>query len=259
MEGIDGTVAVVTGAGGGIGRAVVAALAAEGARVAAVDRDPHGLAGTVEQTRAFGGDVAPHTVDVRDEAAVEDLFDAVETDLGPVAHAVNVAGILRTGPVTDLSGADWADLFAVNTTGVFHVCRAAARRMIARAAGSIITVASNAAGIPRADMAAYGASKAAAALFTKSLGLELGPHGIRCNVVSPGSTDTPMQRGMWQGPHDAEKVIAGDPAKFRAGIPLGRIAHPADVAAAVRFLSSAQARQITMHDLYVDGGATQRA
>ncbi|MBV2363779.1 2,3-dihydro-2,3-dihydroxybenzoate dehydrogenase [Streptomonospora nanhaiensis] len=258
-NGIEGTVALVTGAAQGIGRAVAVRLADAGATVAAVDRDPEGAADTADALRAAGHKAAAYVADVRDSAAVDALVDSVERDLGPIAHAVNVAGVLRTGPVTATGDADWAELFAVNATGVFHVSRAAARRMAGRGSGSIVTVGSNAAGVPRADLAAYGASKAAAAMFTKSLGLELARYGVRCNVVSPGSTDTPMQRGMWSGPDGAARVIAGDPGSFRTGIPLGRIADPADIADAVCFLASASARHITMHDLYVDGGATLRA
>ncbi|KII00534.1 2,3-dihydroxybenzoate-2,3-dehydrogenase [Streptomonospora alba] len=258
-NGIAGTVAVVTGAAGGIGRAVAARLAAEGAVVAAADVDAEGLASLVGGLHADGRKAEGYTADVRDSAAVEALFGAVERDLGPVAHTVNVAGVLATGDATDTPDARWEHLFAVNTAGVFHVCRAAARRMRPRGSGTITTVGSNAAGVPRSGMAAYGASKAAATMFTKSLGLELAPQGIRCNVVSPGSTDTPMQRGMWDGDEGARGVIAGSPERFRVGVPLGRIAVPDDIADAVCFLASSSARHITMHDLYVDGGATLRA
>ncbi|GAA4910419.1 2,3-dihydro-2,3-dihydroxybenzoate dehydrogenase [Streptomonospora salina] len=256
--GIAGTVALVTGAARGIGRSVALRLAAEGAAVAAVDVDTDGLASLVADVHADGRGAAGHTVDVRDSAAVESLFDAVERDLGPIDHAVSVAGVLTTGDVADTPDADWERVFAVNTSGVFHAARAAARRMGPRGAGTITTVGSNAAGVPRSGMAAYGASKAAAAMFTKSLGLELAPRGIRCNVVSPGSTDTPMQRGLWDG-DGAGGVIAGAPERFRVGVPLGRIAEPDDIAEAVCFLASSSARHITMHDLYVDGGATLRA
>jgi 2,3-dihydro-2,3-dihydroxybenzoate dehydrogenase len=123
----------------------------------------------------------------------------------------------------------------------------------------IVTVASNAAGIPRMDMATYAAAKAAAAHFTRCLGLELAGAGIRCNVVSPGSTDTEMQRSLWTGGANMASTVAGSPEHYKTGIPLGRIADPADVADAVAFLVSDRARHITLHDLYVDGGATLRA
>nr|ASV47079.1 2,3-dihydro-2,3-dihydroxybenzoate dehydrogenase [uncultured bacterium] len=254
--GIAGRTALVTGAARGIGAAVARSLTAQGARVVLVDTDVEGLQAT---TAGLPGAVA-HPCDVTDPAAVRRLVATVEAEQAPVDICVNVAGVLRTGPVLECGDADFAALFAVNVTGVFQVCRAVAGRMVTRRRGAIVTVASNAAGVPRAGMAAYAASKAAAAMLTKSLGLELAPYGIRCNVVAPGSTDTDMQRALW--PADGSgpaAVIAGDPARFKVGIPLGRIAEPADVADAVTFLVSDRARHITMHDLYVDGGATLRA
>ncbi|MFI5910634.1 2,3-dihydro-2,3-dihydroxybenzoate dehydrogenase [Dactylosporangium sp. NPDC051541] len=255
---MDG-IALVTGAAQGIGRAVALAFAAGGTPVAAVDRDGDGLA---ELAAAHCG-ISAHVADVASAGQAEAVVAAAEA-IGPIAALVNVAGILRTGEVLGYSDTDWADTFAVNTTGVFHMSRAAARRMVPRRGGVIVTVSSNAAGVPRAGMAAYAASKAAATHFTKSLGLELARYGIRCNVVAPGSTDTPMQRAMWAGhpggpAAGAAAVVAGDPEAFRTGIPLGRIAEPEDVADAVLFLASERARHITMHDLYVDGGATLRA
>ncbi|KYF48969.1 2,3-dihydro-2,3-dihydroxybenzoate dehydrogenase, partial [Sorangium cellulosum] len=167
-----------------------------------------------------------------------------------------VAGVLRVSSALALTDEDWERTFAVNTRGVFNVGRAVARRMVPRRSGSIVTVGSNAARTPRVNMSAYAASKAAAAQWTKCLGLELAQHDIRCNVVSPGSTDTPMQRALWADDRGAEAVIAGNPAAFKLGIPLRRIATAEDVAAAVLFLLSDEARHITMHDLCVDGGAT---
>ncbi len=257
--GITGRIAVVVGAAGGIGGAVAAVLAGHGAIVAAADTVCANTAATDAEARdTEAADTRRYTLDIRDADQVARTVARVEDELGPIDILVNVAGILRTGPVHTFAVPDWDDLFAVNARGVFLTSREVARRMIPRRRGVIVTVSSNAAGVPRAGMAGYAASKAAATAFTKSLGLELARYGIRCNVVAPGSTDTTMQRALWSGPEGAAAVIAGDPAAFRTGIPLGRLAEPADIADAVLFLASDRARHITMHDLYVDGGATLR-
>lgn len=256
---LAGRTALVTGAGRGIGAAVVRAFVCRGARVLATDLDAEGVEALAA---AHPEQVTARPLDVTDAAAVEGLVEDAERTLGPLDIAVNVAGVLRPAHVVDLTDADWAATFAVNTSGVFHVSRAAARRMTGRGRGNVVTVASNAAGIPRAGMSAYAASKAAAVMFTKCLGLEVASRGVRCNTVSPGSTLTDMQRALWASGDEAEavrRVIEGDPAAHRTGIPLGRIADPSDVADAVVFLVSDRARHITMHDLYVDGGATLRA
>ncbi|MBB0245201.1 2,3-dihydro-2,3-dihydroxybenzoate dehydrogenase [Streptomyces alkaliphilus] len=263
---LAGLTALVTGAGGGIGEAVVRVLVGMGARVAATDRETDAIRALEKE---FGPElVTSHPLDVTDPGAVEAVVDGVERDIAPLGALVNVAGVLRVAPATELTDRDWAETFAVNTTGVFHTSRAVARRMTARRSGCIVTVGSNAAGVPRTGMAAYAASKAAAAQFTKCLGLEVARSGVRCNVVSPGSTDTAMQRQLWPGPTDdpdgaataaaRSRVIDGDPETYRTGIPLGRIAEPVDVAEAVAFLLTDRARHITLHDLYVDGGATLR-
>ncbi|MDI1442662.1 2,3-dihydro-2,3-dihydroxybenzoate dehydrogenase [Polyangium sp. 6x1] len=251
-----GKVALVTGAAQGIGEAVVRALAARGAKVAALDSNAGRLGGVIAEMKASGNHAVAFPADVTDSAAVDAAVDRIERELGPLDFLVNVAGVLHVGPIEALRDEDWARTFAVNAQGVFSLCRAVARRMIPRRSGAIVTVGSNAGRTPRMHMSAYAASKAAAAMFTQCLGLELAKHGIRCNVVSPGSTDTPMQRALWKDESGAQAAIDGAPAAFKVGIPLQRIATPADVADAVLFLLSDQARHITMHDLCVDGGAT---
>lgn len=244
-------IAVVTGAAGGIGAAVVRALAADGTTVAALDVD----AALVKELAADHDRVYAFPVDVSSSAQVDAVIDQVERELGPIAYLVNAAGILRTGPATGLTDEDWNRTLAVNTTGVFHVSRAVTSRMVPRGTGAVVTVASNAASVPRWHMGAYAASKAAATSFTKVLGLELAGHGIRCNVVAPGSTDTPMLTSLWSGGDALRASIEGTPETFRVGIPLGRLARPEDVAEAVLFLLSARASHITLNDLVVDGGA----
>ncbi|MFF3850867.1 2,3-dihydro-2,3-dihydroxybenzoate dehydrogenase [Streptomyces sp. NPDC002328] len=247
-------VAVVTGAAGGIGAEVVRALTAAGAPVALLDRDVTALWELAAVLEKDGHRVFAVAADVADSTAVDAAIAEVEAELGPITHLVNAAGVLRSGPAAELTDEEWDVTFAVNASGVFHVSRSVARRMTPRGRGSIVTVASNAAFTPRASMSAYAASKAASAMFTKCLGLELAGHGIRCNVVAPGSTRTPMLTAL-QGDAAERASVEGVPDAYRVGIPLGRIAEPSHIADAVLFLLSERAAHITMHELTVDGGA----
>lgn len=254
LTGFQKRLALVTGAGGGIGGALVRLLREAGAEVVATDVSLQQL----DELQSLDG-VHCLALNVSQAQQVDELVTRVEADIGAIDHCVNLAGVLRTGLAVDASEQDWDDLFAVNAKGVFNVSRRVAQAMRERRGGNIVTVSSNAAGVPRHGMAAYAASKAAASMFTRSLGLELAEYGIRCNIVAPGSTLTQMQTGMWRGPEGESQVIAGSLASYKNGIPLGRIAQPEDVAQSVLFLLSEQSRHITMADLYVDGGATQRA
>ncbi|MCS0504912.1 2,3-dihydro-2,3-dihydroxybenzoate dehydrogenase [Ancylobacter mangrovi] len=255
-SGLNGKVAFVTGAAGGIGAAVVRQLVEEGARVVATDSDEAGARALAAE---IGEAVTPALLDVRSSEAVTTLVDHIEHHIGPIDLLANVAGTLSYELVVDMTDEEWERVFDVNAAGVFRVSRAVAKVMLARRRGAIVTVSSNAAGIPRHAMAAYAASKAAATMFTRCLGLELAPHGIRCNIVAPGSTLTPMQTGMWADEHGAARVIEGSLETFKSGIPLGKLARPEDVADAVVYLLSERAGHVTMADLYVDGGATLRA
>lgn len=248
-------VAVVTGAGGGVGSRVVTTLARRDERVVAVDVDEVAIKQLVEYAADEGLDVIGQVLDITDDTAVAVGVSDIESRVGPITALVNGAGVLRTGAAVEFSDADWARTFDVNVRAPFVLSREVARHMIPRRAGSVVTVASNAALVARKGMTAYAASKAAANAFTKSLGLELAEYGIRCNVVAPGSTDTPMLRAMLGDSSDAG-LVAGSLGDYKPGIPLGRVAQPQHIADAVAFLLSDQAAHITMHTLVVDGGAT---
>lgn len=256
LTGFNGTIALVTGAGGGIGAALVRQLRDSGCTVVATDVTAPTLADAAGVDSAV---VYSMALDVTDSKAVDALVAKVELEIGPIGFGINVAGILQFGTVDTIDDDSWRRTFAVNADGVFYVSRALARVMTPRRQGALVTVGSNAAGIPRHAMAAYGASKAASAMFMRCLGLELAPLGIRCNSVAPGSTLTPMQTGMWADESGEQRVIDGLPESYKTGIPLGKLARPEDIANAVMFLLSDQAGHIVMDDLYVDGGATLRA
>ncbi|MBF4554193.1 SDR family oxidoreductase [Corynebacterium sp. DSM 45110] len=229
---------IVTGATGGIGSACVSALRDLGHQVSAWDLPE---------------------VDVTDQAAVHVALEKAIVEHGPISGLVHCAGVLAADEALHPQLSTLQHSMEVNFFGVVNVCAAVAQHMVERCGGSIVTVTSNAHSTPRQGMAAYGASKAAAASWMRTLALETAGHGVRCNTVSPGSTETPMLTGMFE-PKQTEQafrqVIAGTPETFRLGIPLGRIADPAAVAETCLFLLSDAARHITMHDLRVDGGAT---
>ncbi|WP_168121254.1 2,3-dihydro-2,3-dihydroxybenzoate dehydrogenase [Paenibacillus sp. HB172176] len=251
-----GKLALVTGAAQGIGAEVARSLCRQGATVAAIDKQLEPLERMCAELRAEGGGVHAVQLDVSDHAEVEVIVARLEEELGPIAILVHAAGVLKLGALESFSAAAWSEIMAVNAGGVFHLTRAVSARMIPRRSGVVVTVSSNAASVPRVDMGAYAASKAAATMLTKCFGLELARHGIRCNIVSPGSTDTPMLRDMWQDSHGAELIIEGSLAAYKTGIPLGKLATPQDIASGVLFLASERSGHLTMHDLRIDGGAT---
>ncbi len=253
LTGFKDRIALVTGAAGGIGQSLCAHLRQSGAVVVATDTAP-----ALERIAEPAGDHV-RAMDVSDTDQVTELVNWVERAVGPVDLLAHAAGVVSYQRADETTPQEWARVMGVNATGTFNVCGTVALRMQDRKRGAMVVIGSNAAGIPRHRMAAYAASKAAAHMYVRCLGLELGAYGIRCNLVAPGSTMTPMQTGMWQNEHGAEKVIQGDLGSFRTGIPLGKLAQPDDVAAAAMFLLSEQAGQVTMADLYVDGGATLRA
>ncbi|MEU1986006.1 SDR family oxidoreductase [Nocardia sp. NPDC019395] len=255
---------IVTGAAGGIGAAVATELAGDAGLIELWDRDPRVREVAEQLGRQHEGIVARGTeIDLTDAAAVSAAFDRTVAEHGVPGIVVHAAGAMIGGSALDTQADEWQQCLAVNTNAAVYVAQRAAREMVAAKRGSIVVVSSNSATTPRVGLAAYGAAKAATTAFTRSLALQVAPHGVRVNLVSPGSTDTPLLRGMYAdsgedglGEAARSSLLDGDPENYRLGIPLRRIADPADIAAAVRFLVSDAARHIIMHDLRVDGGAT---
>lgn len=225
-----GSPAVVVGAQGGIGAACVEKLQLAGVQTVALD--------------------LPHA-DVTDRNDIKATINSI----GDISILIYCSGVMIEDSALDPHGIDAN--FAVNFSGLVNVCSVMAKNMCVRKTGSIVVVSSNAGTTPRMGMASYGASKAAASAWARTLALECAPFGVRCNVVSPGSTDTSMLRDMWPTGEDRTfDVISGNLGTYRLGIPLGKLATAEDVANACVFLSSSAASHITMHDLRVDGGAT---
>ncbi|WP_299808898.1 2,3-dihydro-2,3-dihydroxybenzoate dehydrogenase [uncultured Roseibium sp.] len=237
---------LVTGAASGIGRRIAERFCEAGAEVVGLDRQPGepGLPFRLVQ------------LDVTDAEQVADVCNALKTDIDRLDILVNAAGVLRTGAAEDLTPEDWQACFAVNASGPFYLLRQWIPVFKAQRAGAIVNIASNAAHVPRTGMTAYCASKAAMASLSHCIGLELAPYGVRCNVVSPGSTDTPMLSNMVGGSAGYQRLVSGLPDQFKLGIPLAKIATSDDIAETALFLASDLAGHITLQDIVVDGGAT---
>lgn len=241
---------LVTGAAGGIGRCVVERFRAEGAKVVGLDlaTPAAGVNGNAE-----AGLVA---LDITDPQQVDEVCSRILAEFDGLDILVNAAGILRLGAAEDLTLDDWQACFGVNVSGAFYLMRHCIPLFKRQRSGAIVNVASNAAHVPRVGMTAYCASKAAMVSLSHCIGLELAPFGVRCNVVSPGSTDTPMLRGMFKNPSDGQRLLAGLPEHFKLGIPLGKLASPEEIADVVLFLASDRSSHVTLQDVVVDGGAT---
>ena len=242
--GLDGKVCVVTGGAGGLGRAIGAALAAQGARVALLDRDG---AGAVAAAAAIGG--LGLECDISDPAAVAAAAAAVAERLGAAEVLVNNAGILRPGPLATVSLEEWNATLAVNLSGYLLCAQAFGAVMRARRAGAIVNIASIAASFPQGQSGAYSAGKAGVSMLSRQIALEWGPMGVRSNCVSPGMVRTPMSEAFY---------VAQGVAAARANlVPARRYGVPTDIADAVLFLASPRASYVTGQDLIVDGGLAQ--
>jgi NAD(P)-dependent dehydrogenase (short-subunit alcohol dehydrogenase family) len=246
MARFTGRNVIVTGSGRGIGRAIAEAFVAEGAYVIAVDVDPVGLAALAER---HGDMISPLQADLGDTSEAKDMID---TAVGRAEHIdvlVNNAGIMPSTPILEIDEAVWDRVWAINMSGPFWATQTVSRHMIAEGrGGAVINIASANAFQVESPQAHYNASKAALVMLTRSFAHELSHHGIRFNCVAPGETVTPDEAAS-MSPEDValERI-------YVERIPLRRVAHATEQAAAVLFLASDDASFITGQTLVVDGG-----
>ena len=247
---LEGRVAIVTGAGRGIGAAITVALADAGADVALWDLDPHNardVAGAVARTH--GVRAVALEVDVSDTRAVDRATQQVEDELGPVDVLVNNAGIDAIGPFLDSDEASWDRIIAVNLKGTIACCHRVVRSMVERGRGRVVNIASDAGKVGSSGEAVYSATKGGVIALTKTLAREVASEGVTVNCVCPGPTETAL----------LGQVAEASPKLYNSlarAIPLRRIAQPDDIAPAVVFLVSDEAAYITGQALSVSGGLT---
>ena len=244
-------VALVTGGGQGIGAATAARLAAEGARVAVVDRNGEAAERVAAQLRDSGGDAIAVECDVSVTSSVEDAVAVVVERLGGLHVLVNNAGITRDNLLFKLSDDDWNSVLTVNLTSMFLMCRAAQRHMVAAKYGRIVSLSSRSA-LGNRGQANYAAAKAGVQGLTATLAIELGPFNITVNAVAPGYIATPMTAAtatrVRSTPEQHQEMAA-------ERTPLGRVGQPEEVASVIAFLASDDASYVSGQTLYVNGGA----
>jgi 2-deoxy-D-gluconate 3-dehydrogenase len=248
---LDGQVAIITGAAGGLGAAMARAFAEAGAHLALAE-----LPARLDDARRLAADLAssgagralPVPLDVTDVASIEAAVAQAEAELGPPDVLVANAGINVPKPALEVTAEDWDRVLDVDLRGVFFTCQAAGRRMVPRGRGSIVTIASQNGVIGYHGRAAYCAAKAGVINLTRVLALEWAASGVRVNAVGPTFVETPLTR-----PTLADPAVRGD---ILRRIPLGRLGTPEEVASAVLFLASPAASLVTGTCLLVDGGWT---
>ena len=244
--GLAGQNCAVTGAAGGIGRAIALGLAGAGCRVALLDRDADGLAETLRLVQESGAEGRAIGCDVSDPASVALAAQASLDAFGPCAVLVNNAGLLRPGPLATISLAEWNLLLSINLSGYLLCAQQFGSQMRMRGRGALVHIASIAGQHATGFSGAYSVAKAGIVMLSRQLATEWGGAGIRSNVVSPGMILTPLSQAFYDDP-----AIT---AARSAVIPAGRIGRPEDIADAVLFLASPRAAYVTGDEITVDGG-----
>ncbi len=246
MNRVKDKVAIITGAGSGMGRADAIALAEEGARIVATDRNVDGGNETVARIRSAGGQAIFVEHDVADENQWRTVVQQCVQRFGNASILVNNAGVFATKPVTEMSLEEWDFILNTNLRGTFLGCRETVPMMKQAGGGSIINISSIMGIVARADFSAYCASKGGIRLFTKALAAELAPFRIRANTIHPGAIETAMIKHFLGDQSGIDMVLGSQPIR--------RIGRPEEVAASVLFLASDESAYITGTELVIDGG-----
>lgn len=246
MFGLDGKVAVVTGAASGLGQAMAVALAGAGASVAVADLNLALAEETGHQIEKLGVKAFPVQADVANEESVAKMVEQTTANLGTIDILVNNAGINRRGPCVELSLEDFEATLNVNLKGTFLCCRAVGPQLIAKQYGKVINIASLLGSVAQANRVPYASSKGGVIQLTKVLALEWAPYNININAIGPGYFATELNKKLMEDP-----VIYND---LTSRIPMGRWAEPAELAGPVVFLASAASDYVTGHVLWADGG-----
>ncbi|MBL8923386.1 MAG: 2-hydroxycyclohexanecarboxyl-CoA dehydrogenase [Myxococcaceae bacterium] len=252
MGRFDGKVVVVTGGGGGIGGATARRFGAEGAKVAVFDLRLDAAEAVAASVRAAGGAAVAVRCDVTDRASVDQALSTTLASLGPVDVLVNNAGWDVFRPFTKTAPEEWQRLLAVNLVGPLHLHHAVLPSMVERKTGRIVNIASDAARVGSSGEAVYAACKGGLVSFSKTIAREHARHGITCNVVCPGPTETALFEDYKRGAGNPEKLVEA----FTRSIPLGRLGQPDDLPGAILFFASDDAAFVTGQVLSVSGGLT---
>lgn len=252
MKGLAGKVAIVTGAGSGIGAAIARRLGAEGCIVGVLDRNANAAEETARSIAAAGAKANPYTVDITDLAAVRKAVEALEADAGPIDVLVNNAGWDKAAPFLASTPELWKQLIDINLYGPINMHYAVLPGMVARRRGRVVNIASDAGRVGSSGESVYSACKGGIIAFTKTLAREHARHNIQLNTVCPGPTDTPLLRSFAAEGEAGAKLIES----LTRAIPMRRLGQPDDYPGIVAFLASDDAAYITGQTISVSGGLT---
>lgn len=252
MKGLSGKTVIITGGGGGIGRAVCRRFAEEGSLVAVLDRDATAAQTTVELITRAGGKARAYAADITDYDAIVATVEAIESQLGVPTVLVNNAGFDQFMPFLKTEPKMWQQLIAINLTGALNMHHVVLPKILAAGGGKVVNVASDAARVGSSGEGVYAACKAGLVGLSKTLARELATKGVNVNVVCPGPTDTALLKNVVGTASNPEKLLEA----FRNAVPMRRLGQPEDFPGIITLLASDDANYITGQVISVSGGLT---